>query len=607
MSISPQPKQLEFWESTPNLSEGGIELEKSKRTVPQAGKDVSSKRKLKGSAEENEQLELFVTRGSVLVPSVTILSDNLNTCANDIQRLKSFQKLGQDSILRGENCSPFYNELCSMIFSALSLPTPIGYADLDLNWLGGFANRMSANSWFSTTVNSAPNKSLWQICCPSSTVSLLGFTDSENIEKKLELSYGLITYKKSQKIQPNSVSKIPILPSKELHLVWKQWLAAYRWVYNQCIEFFNSGLSLPKGLSLDQHIQNLQQFHHNEWTKCLGKTRQEAVCEAEQARKQAKRAWIALPKELRGFFNMKFRSCRNKSQVIQFKCDAYKDGTWFPSKVKGLVFCVAAGYQIPLNCDYGTELVYQRGQWKACFPQVREVSTTRSDKVIAFDPGVRAFLTGYDGESILEIGKGDIGRITRLCLHLDSLISKKVRSHGKRNKKKRYKLSKAISKLRFRVQSLVDDLHKKVTNLIVNNYKLVFLPTYETSQMVFKAQRKITKKSVRNMLSWSFGRFASHLEQAAKRKGVLVIRTNESYTSKTCPRCGGIHRKLGGNKVFKCPTCNFTLPRDWVGAVNNMLAALQAIAFTVQGNQLSIGITELGDVGVAQVREDCEA
>ena len=106
------------------------------------------------------------------------------------------------------------------------------------------------------------------------------------------------------------------------------------------------------------------------------------------------------------------------------------------------------------------------------------------------------------------------------------------------------------------------------------------------------------------MLTWSFGRFASHLEQAAKRNDVLVIRTNESYTSKTCSRCGKIHHKLGGNKVFKCPHCGFTAPRDWVGALNNMLAALQAIAFSVKDGVISIFD---GDVTVAQLREDCEA
>lgn len=304
---------------------------------------------------------------------------------------------------------------------------------------------------------------------------------------------------------------------------------------------------------------------------------------------------------------MRFRSCRDKSQVIQFKNDAYKDGTWFQKKVKGLLYCTAYGYEVPYNCDYGTELVYQRGQWFACFPQKKIISTTGSNKVISLDPGNRCFLTGYDGENILEIGKGDIGRLTRLCLHLDKLISQKIKARGKSNKRLRFKLNKSIESLRFRVRCLVDDLHSKAANLLVNSYKLIFLPTYETSQMVLKATRKIKRKSVRNMLTWSMGRFAEHLKQAAARNGVLVIRINESYTSKTCPRCGKIHHKLGGNKTFTCPQCAFTAPRDWTGAVNIMLAALQAIAFRVQGNQLSIESTVPTDVIVTQTRESCEA
>ena len=53
---------------------------------------------------------------------------------------------------------------------------------------------------------------------------------------------------------------------------------------------------------------------------------------------------------------MKFRSCRDKSQAIQFKNDAYIGGTWFPSKVKGLLFCTAVGYQMPLECNMAQSL-----------------------------------------------------------------------------------------------------------------------------------------------------------------------------------------------------------------------------------------------------------
>jgi putative transposase len=136
--------------------------------------------------------------------------------------------------------------------------------------------------------------------------------------------------------------------------------------------------------------------------------------------------------------------------------------------------------------------------------------------------------------------------------------------------------------MRERVSRLVKDLHNKVASVLVRNYKLIFLPTYETSQMVLKSARKLNRKSVRNMLTWSHAKLASHLEQMARRHGVLVIRCNESYTSKTCTNCGHIHSSLGGSKVFNCKACGIRIKRDVNGARNIMLRALQATAFTVR-------------------------
>ena len=524
-------------------------------------------------------------------------ADNLNTCASTIQKRNLFLKLEEGLILDGGNLKPFWNELSSRISNGLLLPTVTDSAVRDGNWLSGIAYTMQSNSWFSTRAVSVQNKSLYRICCPSEVASVLGSTVCESTENKSPRKYGKNPFKRSQNITPNSVMKIPLFPEPELSKIWKRWLAAYRWVYNQCVEFYNNKQTLPKEQSLDQYIQQLQNLPENEWTKCLGNTRQEAVCEAQNASRQSRKA-------NGGKCLLRFRSCRNKSQAIQFKNNAYKNGTWFRSKIGDLQFTVAKGYELPINCVYGTELLYQRGQWFACFPQyVREV-TTGSDRVIALDPGNRTFLTGYDGENILEIGKGDIGRLTRLCLHLDKLIGRKMKATGKVNKRLRYKLNKAIERLRFKIRSLVDDLHRKAASLLVNSYKLIFLPTYQTSQMVIKANRKINRKSVRNMLTWSMGRFASHLKQAAKRKGVLVVRCNEAYTSKTCPLCGHVHKKLGGSKVHFCPACGHKAPRDWVGALNKMLRALQAVAFDVRNGVITISDA---DVILAQSQfELCE-
>ncbi|WP_225880470.1 zinc ribbon domain-containing protein [Anabaenopsis elenkinii] len=36
--------------------------------------------------------------------------------------------------------------------------------------------------------------------------------------------------------------KIRLFPSKELHRVWKRWLAAYRYYFNQCISYLHHKL-----------------------------------------------------------------------------------------------------------------------------------------------------------------------------------------------------------------------------------------------------------------------------------------------------------------------------------------------------------------------------
>lgn len=378
------------------------------------------------------------------------------------------------------------------------------------------------------------------------------------------------------------MSKIQLYPSKELHRIWKSWLAAYRWYYNEAIALLRcfDGIIQVSAYDLDRVLQVLE--NKPGWVSCLpGHQRQEACNDAVDAFKSAK---------VDGG-SAKFKSCRDKSQVIKFKAGDYNGGTWYPRTTKGLKF--KPSQPIPEQCNYGTLLVYQRGEWFACFPKVVDFIGAGSDRVIALDPGNRTFLTGYDGESILEIGKGDIGRIQRLCLHLDDLIGRSTKAKAR----KRRKMMLAADRMRGKIQSLIKDLHNKATNLLVNSYKLIFLPTFDVSQMVVRIngkgrKRKINSKSARQMMCFSHSRFEQHLKQAAARKGVIVALVNEAYTSKTCPNCGCVHHRLGGKKIFQCPECNYVMPRDINGALNIMIRALQATAFTVSGDAITIRVEQ---------------
>ncbi len=372
------------------------------------------------------------------------------------------------------------------------------------------------------------------------------------------------------KLTPNSVRKLRVFPCDKLHKIWKGWVSAYRWLYNWTIAQLRDG---SKASAYD--LQKLARAAERpDWVKELpGHELQEAVADAVDAQKQAMaNSGIA-----------KFKSCRQPSQVIKFKVDNYKKNHWYPTKVKGLTYRSPEGF--PIECSYGTQLVFERGKWYGIFPEYKQPIPTKQSKVIALDPGVRTFITGYDGEKIVEFGNRDMGKIQRLCSHLDNLMSRIDLSVAKRQRRA---MRKAGYRIRGKIQSLVKDLQNKVAQFLVNHYKIIFLPTFATSEMVVKSGRKLNKRTARNMLSWSHYKFQQHLIQMAQRHNVLVVLCNESYTSKTCPLCGHIHKKLSGNKKFQCPQCGYTAHRDWNGARNIMLRALQATAITLTGDAIQI-------------------
>ena len=59
----------------------------------------------------------------------------------------------------------------------------------------------------------------------------------------------------------------------------------------------------------------------------------------------------------------------------------------------------------------------------------------------------------------------------------------------------------------------------------------------------------------------------------ARRKTLLLVQP-EAYTSKTCPSCGTLNKRLRSNKVFNCPNCPYVADRDHNGAFNMILKVI---------------------------------
>ncbi|WP_424096198.1 RNA-guided endonuclease InsQ/TnpB family protein [Moorena producens] len=429
--------------------------------------------------------------------------------------------------------------------------------------------------------------------------SVAGSTDSESISKR---SLKTVSYQ--------------VYPSKELEKIWKKWISAVRKVYNISIEQLNKNQGYKKvGKKGGKHGFRTwlkQSGLIPQWCKDLNvsKILDNASMEAYAAWKKTAKQPLFIggkkrqPNSQAGLKIAKFRSVREQRQTIQFDPTAYKAGRWMVSTTKHLPKPEFKGHDFCILTDGSTELTYNKGRWFAHFPVEFNLEPIETKKVITLDPGVRTFMTGFDGSEFLEFGNNDFQKIAKLCSHLDKLKSKHDQSRGHIHKHRRYKLKKAMAQLRTRIKNLRSELHKQVASYLARNYDVIILPTFNTSQMVPRKKRKLKNKTARAMMTWAFYQFSQILEHLCNRYGSKLVRITEEYTSKTCTKCGHIHRKLGSSKNFLCPHCGYEIPRDFNGAVGIFLKAmwdntfLNAVGDVVLSFSDSEDIPDLEDVRI---------
>jgi putative transposase len=262
----------------------------------------------------------------------------------------------------------------------------------------------------------------------------------------------------------------------------------------------------------------------------------------------------------------KFRSRHELKQSCFIPSSAIKPDAIYPKVAgRGLRY----SQELPDKLQ-DSRLVWNAGKWFLALPQqlLRVPSGENQARVVAIDPGVRTFVTCYSTDRCGHIGEGDFSRIQRLACHLDDLLSRM--SKAGRQKKRRMRM--AAARMRTKIQNLVAELHHKTALFLVRNFDCILLPTFETSNMVKRAGRKIGKRSARSMLTFSHYRFKQFLKQKAFEFGKTVLDVSEAYTSKTHPETGQL-RNIGSAKRIKLQSGNWA-NRDDVGARNILLRAL---------------------------------
>lgn len=223
--------------------------------------------------------------------------------------------------------------------------------------------------------------------------------------------------------------------------------------------------------------------------------------------------------------------------------------------------------QLPLNNTSAVKVLYDRGAWYLVF-SLTETTQNKCDNLhsIALDPGVRTFQTGYSPNgNIYKFGEEQLNQMKTIHNKIDLLKSISSKAQN-RVSKTRYHIKRRLYKLEFRLRCIVHNLHNQVGSFLSQNYRYILLPEFGTSGM--QQQDTIVSTTKRRMNGLAHYQFQMKMVHFCKKYGSELKIVDESYTSKTCGKCGNIKENLGSACHYKCDTCNYSLDRDIHGARN---------------------------------------
>ncbi len=142
---------------------------------------------------------------------------------------------------------------------------------------------------------------------------------------------------------------------------------------------------------------------------------------------------------------------------------------------------------------------------------VRTKTKDTYKNVIALDPGVRTFLTGFDTEGNgFKFGKYGMNALQRKLLRIDSIqpsINQKSSDPFEYNHKRSRSMKKAMKKVFCKVKNQVRDAHHKISRFLCESYDAMLSPDYKSSEMLQTGKRKIQSETARKVLIWSYYKF----------------------------------------------------------------------------------------------------
>jgi len=205
-----------------------------------------------------------------------------------------------------------------------------------------------------------------------------------------------------------------------------------------------------------------------------------------------------------------------------------------------------------------------KNEYYIIIPQDKEeIIEVKQNKKVGIDIGIRSFITTYSKGETLEIGSN--------CSLLVDKYNKKLDSIKSNYEKKIINLKtyeKAQAKYSDKLKNHIKDLHIKVSNILLYNYKEIIIGKVSIKKMISNLKGNLQAITKRRLIGISHYKFREILKARAFKFGCKITEVNEYLTSKTCHNCKHINDKLGSSKIYTCKVCKLIIDRDINAAIN---------------------------------------
>ena len=422
----------------------------------------------------------------------------------------------------------------------------------------------------------------------------------EKIRKKLwQLSPSLVSTPRNETENYTYTRKIRFYPTDSQKKLFESCFGATRYLINKVIEGINnktitdfSFFALRKKVILTDKELVLPENKKELWLKAIpSDTKQLAI---RRLAVDIKPNIEKVKKKQIKQFRLHFKSKKNIHQYCFVDKRTLKASTLqiFPRRTKEpfkLRSKTETWWRDNLTeIESSFTVIREKNRYYFCLPMTQtKKKITQPYHCVALDPGVRTFQTFYS-EDVGVAGKLGNGidktlfQIAKKEDKLKSFIDTTSFEDAKvvlRSKRHRYNLKKRCFLLRTKIKNIVNDLHWKSCHYLCSNFKNIFLPEFGVKNMTKKSPsrfRAISSNTTRSMLTLSHYKFKERLLYKSQTMGCKVHICNESYTTKTCGKCGNIQH-VGRKEVFLCTKCEFKIDRDYNGARNIYLKVIEEL------------------------------